>query len=134
MTINEHLEGKVTSINRTSSTRDLLDICRGETGRDYPDGYGFALAYLKNDAGPADFKAMKRQAVLATARALDANKPFLADAADFANAVAEANGRGWPWWLIEAAQVVLADALGGNKGSCAVLAQWGHPGYDKESA
>lgn len=129
---------EIISASRSASRRDLLDSCLETNGRTYPPGYGFALAYLDSDAGPDDFKAMKRQAVLATARALDAGKPWIDDAAAFAKAVAEAESTrpagGWPFWLIEAAQVVLADALDGNAGSRALLGRWGHPGYDSGEA
>jgi hypothetical protein len=111
-------------------TMDLIDTCLAETKRTYPDGYGFALTYLRADAGPDHFKAMRESAWKAVKAESKKGNP---DASRFVAAYTEANAsrpnKGWPWWLIEAAQLVLAAALSGSRDAAATLRLWGHPGY-----
>lgn len=105
----------------------LLDDCLKTTGRSYPDGYGFALAYLKDDPSVDDLKAMKTAADSALFRWARKRIGHGNDAVRYAEALND--GIGWPRWLVEAAQLVLADALAGGRKSKATLKRWGHPGY-----
>ncbi len=113
---------------------DLIDVCISATRRNYPAGYGFALGYLCDNPGPDALKAMRAQAADVVARwikATVARRPYYGDdVARFVSAVADQPKRGgWEWWLIEAAQLVHADALAGNAKSAAVMVMWQHPGY-----
>lgn len=107
-----------------------LDYCLAATARTYPAGYGFALGYLTDNPGPDHLAAMQ-------AAAWDAVKPEALkgnpDAAAFVQAFTESRqatpSLGWRWWLVEAAQLVLASAMAGRRKSKDTLALWGHPGY-----
>lgn len=111
---------------------DLVDTCIKATGRVYPDGYGFALAFLKDDPTTGDLANIRHRANDIVDRVLDfapADQALADDVAGYVNAWASTGDPGWRRWLIEAAQLVLQDALGGSTGSARVLKQWGHPGY-----
>lgn len=116
---------------------DILDTCRNATGRTYPPGYGFALRYLwkAESAGPDHLKAMQDSAWRAVKGQAKRGNP---DAAAFVSAYAESRettpAGGWQFWLIEAAQLVLAEALLGRAHARRTLALWGHPGYEREAA
>lgn len=113
-------------------TDSILDTCLAATGRTYPAGYGFALCYLDGTrAGPDHFKAMQSAAWGAVQRHAKAGND---DAAAFVAAFTDSRSyrplKGWTHWLVEAAQLVLSDAISGNRKAGAVMAMWGHPGYD----
>lgn len=104
----------------------LVDSCIAATSRAYPSGYGFALCYLTEKAGPDHFKAMQDAAWRAVkAQAKRGNS----DAAAFVAGYVSAPRGDWRWWLIEAAQLVFAEALQGKPYAVAVMRLWQHPGY-----
>lgn len=115
-------------------SNSLIDTCIAVTGRTYGDGYGFALAYLTDDPGPDHLKAIQEAAWAAVKRQAKNGNP---DAAAFVSGYVEGvqvrqrgvTWSGWQWWLIEAAQLVHADALGGNRRAGEVLRMWGLHGY-----
>lgn len=113
---------------------DLVRCCIATTGRIYPDGYGMALAFLTSNPSAEDLKEMLTCAMkLANKAAREGND----DGWRFLKAYTEgwAHGgspRGWPWWLIEAAQLVHWGALSlgrGGRRARACMAQWKHPGF-----
>jgi hypothetical protein len=110
---------------------DLIKTCMETTGRTYPEGYGFSLGYLDQSPGVEQLRAMQEAAWAAVKR--DAKAGGM-DGARFVAAYSASAQRipfkgGWPWWLIEAAQLVHADAMSGNAKSCEVMRLWNHPGY-----
>lgn len=108
----------------------LVDSCIAATGRTYPAGYGFALTYLTDNPGPDHFRAMQAAAWKAVKpQAMLGNADAPAFVAGFAKSKQHVPNLGWRWWLIEAAQLVLAEALRGNAGARAVMRLWDHPGY-----
>lgn len=109
---------------------DLIPICQQATGRTYPPGYGFALGFLNQHPSSEDLKLMLQTALDVTPKeAAKGNS----DASDFISAYTQSNAQspsqGWPGWLIEAAQLVLAAALAGSPSARFTLRQWGHIGY-----
>lgn len=102
----------------------IIDSCIAATGRTYPDGYGFAIAYLDRNLGPDQLKVLQSAAWRAVERQTKAGNR---DALAFVRARSEsADCR---YWMIEAAQLVLADALQGNATSRNAMRVCGHPGY-----
>ena len=113
---------------------DLIDTCMAETKRTYGAGYGFALGYLTTSPGVWELRRMFEQANEIASRMIR-RKSFhklgiTSDVVDYVEARANAPERGgWPWWLIEAAQLVHGDAMQGNAKSAEVMKLWKHPGY-----
>ena len=108
-----------------------INRCLDVTKRAYPEGYGFALEYLKTDPDAYDLVSMRDAVLAAVMRRAKAGNQ---DAPAFLSAFV--GGRscgptyaGWAWWLIEAAQLVHSDALAGNAKSRAVMVRWQHPGF-----
>jgi hypothetical protein len=118
----------------TPSVGKLLDRCLrvvndGAKRYPYPDGYGFALAYLDDDLNPAWLRDGANQIVsqvYANGRqyAVDRKHP---DLVRYVNAYAE--GKSAEDWMIEAAQLVLAEAMAGYPPAMSVMKLCGHPGY-----
>lgn len=113
----------------------IIDECltaAKETGKTYPDGYGFALAYLRgtkrDDFNPAWLRDCARRIV---ARAFeDGGRPICRTDRDLIRYIVAQEKIGWEYWLIEAAQLVHAAALNGDKEAARVMALCGHPGFD----
>lgn len=103
----------------------MIESCIEKTGRTYPAGYGFALAYLDDNLGPHQLKALQAAAWSAVERHCKAGNR---DAVAFVQA--RAQGPDCRLWAIEAAQLVLADALAGDAVAKRTMAMCGHPGYD----
>lgn len=119
-----------------------------QTKRAYPDGYGFAIDFLKHadraipdlrDAACAcaalAFKP-RRRTLRTPWRPVPLHYPFhSADVARFVSAWQPSAGRA-EWWLIEAAQLVIQFALHPDtpprlRAQCELaLAKAGHVGYD----
>ena len=107
-----------------------LDACLEATERVYPAGYGFALAYLKDDMGPDHLKALRGAAFAAVEDAARiGNEDGLAFVVAYYGAQKGETKRGWQGWLVEAAQLVLWHAMSGNGAAGLILRACGHPGY-----
>ncbi len=107
----------------------LLERCRKATGRNYPPGYGFALGYLDdrlNSAWLRDGANRIVANVYANGRefAVDRRHPELVG---YVNAYAESDSA--EGFLIEAAQLVLTEAMAGDPEAARVMKLCGHPGY-----
>jgi hypothetical protein len=106
---------------------DLLDRCLNASTRKYPDGYGFALAYLDDHLNPAH---LRDGAFAVVSDAFSGTIPFLKKDSDLVAFVkAYADAKSFEGFAIEAAQLVHAAAMGGHANSCNVMALCGHPGY-----
>lgn len=106
---------------------DLLYKCQRATGRNYPDGYGFAIAYLDDTLTPSH---LRDGAFAVVSDAFAGKLPFLkkdSDLVAFVNAYASASN--FEGWAIEAAQLVLSAAMADHDNSKNVMALCGHPGY-----
>lgn len=106
---------------------DLLDRCRAIPGKNFPDGYGFALTYLDDTLNPAHLRDGAFKVVedafageLAPLRKDD-------DLIRFVLAYGDADC--FEDFAIEAAQLVLAAAMNGHANSANVMRLCGHPGY-----
>ncbi len=109
----------------------LLEDCLRHTGRTYPDGYGFALAYLDDGLTPAVLLA---PALRAASRALTAgrrsrNRLDRKDDDVLRFVAAQGTSQRCEDWLVEGAQLVLAAALAGDAACQSALGRCGHPGY-----
>jgi hypothetical protein len=90
----------------------LLDRCLKASGRTYPDGYGFALTYLDDRLNPAWLRDGANRIVanvFANGREFAISRKD-SDLVDYVNAQAEAESA--EGFLIEAAQLILAEAYG----------------------
>ncbi len=107
---------------------DLLDRCLARPGKNYPDGYGFALAYLDENMWPSHLRdsacLMVGKAYGPNGTAADRRSP---DLVAFVLAYSEAEC--FEDYAIEAAQLLLEWGLEGDKDAVAALALCGHPGY-----
>lgn len=107
---------------------DLLDRCLARPGKNYPDGYGFALAYLSNDLEPMHLRdaacAVVGGAFGPNGTAEDRKD---SDLAAFVMAYCEAEC--FEDFAIEAAQLLLQFGLAGNANAANGLRLCGHPGY-----
>lgn len=107
---------------------DLLDRCMAHTGREYPGGYGFALAYLPHAS--KNLSELKETANRVAARALLGHGVLSQKHDDLVRFVqAQATSKRFEDWLIEGAQLVLSAALGGWHEAQSTMARCGHPGY-----
>lgn len=107
---------------------DLLDRCLARPGKNYPDGYGFALAYLSDDLQPSVLRdaacAMVGKAYGPSGTASDRKS---ADLVGFVLAYSEADC--FEDFAIEAAQLLLEWGMGGDADAAEALRLCGHPGY-----
>lgn len=107
---------------------DLLDRCLARPGKNYPAGYGFALAYLNNDLEPAHLRdaacAMVGKAFGPNGTASDRKS---ADLVGFVLAYGEAER--FEDYAIEAAQLLLEWGMAGDADAAEALRLCGHPGY-----
>lgn len=117
-------------------SHNLLDQCLAAAkanNRTYPDGYGFALAYLKADEpdfNPAHLRDCARRIVAeAFARNTGHWRHVRTNDDDLIRYVVAQADLGWEHWLIEAAQLVHAAALAGDKEAARLMAYCGHPGF-----
>lgn len=107
----------------------LLDRCRKASGRTYPPGYGFALAYLNEGLNPAWLRDGANRIVanvFANGRQFAMGRKD-SDLVAYVNAQARATSA--EGFLIEAAQLVLAEAMAGDPEARNCMAICGHPGY-----
>jgi hypothetical protein len=107
----------------------LLDRCLKASGRTYPDGYGFALTYLDDRLNPAWLRDGANRIVanvFANGREFAISRKD-SDLVDYVNAQAEAESA--EGFLIEAAQLILAEAMAGDPEAARVMKLCGHPGY-----
>lgn len=108
--------------------RDLLDQCLARPGKNYPAGYGFALAYLDDNLEPAHLRdaacAMVGKAYGPNGTAADRKS---GDLVGFVLAYSEAEC--FEDYAIEAAQLLLEWGMAGDSDAKAALALCGHPGY-----
>jgi hypothetical protein len=107
----------------------LLERCHKVTGRSYPPGYGFALGYLSDTLNYAHLRDGANRIVAAVFTngrefAIDRRHPELVR---YVNAYAESESA--EGYLIEAAQLVLAEAMAGDPQAREVMKLCGHPGY-----
>lgn len=106
-----------------------LDACLRAKHREYPAGYGFALAYLSDAMSPEVLAALRDTAFYSVEREAKRGNE---DAARFVQAYVEGSqsGKGgWTYWLIEAAQLVHAAALNDDGLAILVMSKAGHPGF-----
>ena len=107
---------------------DLLDRCLARPGKNYPAGYGFALAYLSDRINPAPLRDAacqmvgKAYGVAGTAAARKSP-----DLVAFVIAYSEAEC--FEDYAIEAAQLLLEWGMAGDKDAVEALRLCGHPGY-----
>lgn len=108
--------------------KDLLDRCLARPGKNYPDGYGFALAYLNDRLEPAHLRdaacAMVGKAYGPRGTAADRKSDDLV-----AFVLAYADAECFEDYAIEAAQLLLEWGMGGDKEAAYALRLCGHPGY-----
>lgn len=108
--------------------RDLLDRCLARPGKNYPAGYGFALAYLDDDCDPITLRnaacAMVAKAFGPSGTAADRKSD---DLIGFVLAYGDADC--FEDYAIEAAQLLLEWGMGGDADAAAALRLCGHPGY-----
>jgi hypothetical protein len=113
----------------------LLDRCLkavnegGPKRYPYPEGYGFALAYLNDDLNPAWLRDGANRIV---ANVFANGRQFAVGRKDedlvrYVNA--QATARCAEEFLIEAAQLVLAEAMAGEPEAENCMKLCGHPGY-----
>lgn len=107
---------------------DLLDRCLARPGKNYPDGYGFALAYLDDSLTPAILRDaacnMVGKAYGPNGTAADRKSD---DLVGFVLAYSEAER--FEDYAIEAAQLLLEWGMAGDPDACEALRLCGHPGY-----
>lgn len=110
---------------------DLLDRCRARPGKNYPAGYGFALAYLSDRIEPAILRdaacACVGKAYGPCGTVADRKSP---DLVAFVLAYGEAEC--FEDYAIEAAQLLLEWGMDGDRDAGRALATLGHPGYPIE--
>lgn len=107
---------------------DLLDRCLARPGKNYPAGYGFALAYLSDDLEPAILRDAAC-AMVGKAYGLrgTAEQRKSADLVGFVLAYSEAER--FEDYAIEAAQLLLEWGMAGDREAAHALRLCGHPGY-----
>lgn len=107
---------------------NMLDRCLAASRREYPDGYGFALAYLDDHLTPVHL----RDAACAIVGKAYAPKGTAAERKDSdlaAFVAAYASAERFEQYAIEAAQLCLQWALAGDKDGINAMRLCGHPGY-----
>lgn len=108
---------------------NLLDRCRKATGRTYPPGYGFALCYLDDHLNPAH---LRQGADRIVANVFANGRQYGADRKDsdlLAYVAAQGVAESAEGWMIEAAQLILGEAMAGDPEAANVMKICGHPGY-----
>jgi len=107
---------------------NLLDRCLARPSKNYPAGYGFALAYLSDEPDAAVLRdaacAMVGKAYGPNGTAADRKSD---DLAAFVLNYGEAEQ--FEDYAIEAAQLLLEWGMSGDPDACRALATLGHPGY-----
>ena len=106
----------------------LLDDCLAHTGREYPDGYGFAIAYLDDRLNPVHLRDAAC-AIVGDAYGVNGSAADRKDSDLVAFVVAYASAECAEDYLIEAAQLCLQWALAGNRHAVNAMRLCGHPGY-----
>jgi hypothetical protein len=106
----------------------LLDDCLAVTGRKYPDGYGFALAYLDDTLNPVHLRDAAC-AIVSKAYGLRGTATDRKDSDLVAFVLAYANAERCEHYLIEAAQLCAQWGLAGDFDGVNAMRLCGHPGY-----
>ncbi len=107
---------------------DLLDRCRARPGKNFPAGYGFAIAYLDDNLTPAVLRDAACQCVgYAYGPHGSAEDRKSDDLVRFVLAYADAEMA--EDWMIEAAQLLLRFGMAGHDFAAKALATLGHTGY-----
>jgi hypothetical protein len=112
---------------------DLLDRCRARPGKNYPAGYGFALAFLDEHLNPAHLRDAAC-AIVGEAYGPKGTAEERKDGDLVAFVLAYAEAEQAEDYLIEAAQLLLGYGIAGHPIASNALAMAGHPGYPLTAA